>query len=223
MSRKAISDMLITCKSAAYNLAETNELREDTLKAGHDCAKDFRQLLIAILDGNGAADMKQTLPIISRKIAHSVTELVNLAKRLKGNISASWPNSGLLQAFPFTGSDWVDPNDPTVIAEKELLGAAASIDAAAEKLANLRPRQNIKVRNCTFVSFSFSSGSRFASRYKICLIFLVVDSKAPRSQTYYYRDNALIDHNHNRLSSCETRGLTHAIVIALSVFTGPRP
>ncbi|ERL88737.1 hypothetical protein D910_06119, partial [Dendroctonus ponderosae] len=136
MSRKAISDMLITCKSAAYNLAETNELREDTLRAGHDCAKDFRQLLIAILDGNGAADMKQTLPIISRKIAHSVTELVNLAKRLKG-------------------SDWVDPNDPTVIAEKELLGAAASIDAAAEKLANLRPRQNIKVQdpNMEFMNF----------------------------------------------------------------------
>lgn len=43
------------------------------------------------------------------------------------------------------GSEWVDPEDPTVIAENELLGAAASIDAAAKKLASLRPRQNIKV------------------------------------------------------------------------------
>lgn len=41
----------------------------------------------------------------------------------------------------------MDPEDPTVIAENELLGAAASIDAAAKKLANLRPRQNIKVNN----------------------------------------------------------------------------
>lgn len=41
----------------------------------------------------------------------------------------------------------MDPEDPTVIAENELLGAAASIDAAAKKLANLRPRQNIKVIN----------------------------------------------------------------------------
>lgn len=43
------------------------------------------------------------------------------------------------------GSDWVDPDDPTVIAENELLGAAASIDAAAKKLASLRPRKNVKV------------------------------------------------------------------------------
>lgn len=41
----------------------------------------------------------------------------------------------------------MDPEDPTVIAENELLGAAASIDAAAKKLASLRPRQNIKVNN----------------------------------------------------------------------------
>lgn len=46
----------------------------------------------------------------------------------------------------FIGSDWVDPDDPTVIAENELLGAAASIDAAAKKLASLRPRKSIKVR-----------------------------------------------------------------------------
>lgn len=41
------------------------------------------------------------------------------------------------------GSDWVDPDDPTVIAENELLGAAASIDAAAKKLAALKPRKSI--------------------------------------------------------------------------------
>jgi talin len=43
------------------------------------------------------------------------------------------------------GTDWVDPDDPTVIAENELLGAAASIDAAAKKLASLRPRRSIQV------------------------------------------------------------------------------
>lgn len=75
---------------------------------------------------SGSPDVKHTLPMISRRIAQSVTELVSVAKRLKG-------------------SDWVDPEDPTVIAENELLGAAASIEAAARKLANLRPRQHIKV------------------------------------------------------------------------------
>jgi talin len=43
------------------------------------------------------------------------------------------------------GTDWVDPDDPTVIAENELLGAAASIDAAAKKLASLRPRRSVQV------------------------------------------------------------------------------
>lgn len=72
------------------------------------------------------AEAKHKLPPISRKIAQSVTELVAVAEILKG-------------------TDWVDPDDPTVIAENELLGAAASIDAAAKKLASLRPRKNIKV------------------------------------------------------------------------------
>ena len=43
------------------------------------------------------------------------------------------------------GSDWVNPEDPNVIAENELLGAAASIEAAARKLAELKPRARPKV------------------------------------------------------------------------------
>lgn len=44
-----------------------------------------------------------------------------------------------------SGSEWVDPEDPTVIAETELLGAAASIEAAAKKLEQLKPRAKPKV------------------------------------------------------------------------------
>ena len=43
------------------------------------------------------------------------------------------------------GADWVNPEDPNVIAENELLGAAASIEAAARKLAELKPRARPKV------------------------------------------------------------------------------
>ena len=39
----------------------------------------------------------------------------------------------------------MNPEDPNVIAENELLGAAASIEAAARKLAELKPRQRPKV------------------------------------------------------------------------------
>jgi len=45
----------------------------------------------------------------------------------------------------FIGADWVNPEDPNVIAENELLGAAASIEAAARKLAELKPRARPKV------------------------------------------------------------------------------
>ena len=44
------------------------------------------------------------------------------------------------------GSDWVNPEDPNVIAENELLGAAAAIEAAARKLAELKPKPRPKVR-----------------------------------------------------------------------------
>ncbi|XP_076242383.1 talin_middle and talin-RS domain-containing protein rhea isoform X2 [Calliopsis andreniformis] len=129
MGRKAISDMLTICKGAAYNCAETAELRDRTLQAGHDVAINYRELLQSILQiASRSGDAKHTLPQISRKIAQSVTELVAVAELLKGN-------------------DWVDPDDPTVIAENELLGAAASIDAAAKKLASLRPRRSIQEAN----------------------------------------------------------------------------
>ena len=42
------------------------------------------------------------------------------------------------------GADWVDPDDPMLIAENELLGAAESIDKAARKLASLKPRKEVK-------------------------------------------------------------------------------
>ncbi|EZA56621.1 talin-1 isoform X2 [Ooceraea biroi] len=129
MGRKSISDMLTICRSAAYSCAETAELRDRTLQAGHDVAINYRELLQAILQiSTRSSDAKHTLPAISRKIAQSVTELVAVAELLKG-------------------TDWVDPDDPTVIAENELLGAAASIDAAAKKLASLRPRRSIQEAN----------------------------------------------------------------------------
>lgn len=56
------------------------------------------------------------------------------------------------------GSEWVDPDDPTAIAEAELLGAANSIEAAAKKLSQLQPRKQPKVRQAWCVTCS-SAGS----------------------------------------------------------------
>ena len=56
-----------------------------------------------------------------------------------------WPN--------FLGSDWIDPNDPTHIAETQLLTAANQIEAAAKRLSALKPR--IQPVRITFDSFVF--------------------------------------------------------------------
>ena len=56
-------------------------------------------------------------------------------------------------ALIISGHDWEDPDDPTVIAENELMGAANSIDAAARKLMALRPRrveQKVKF-SCSYI------------------------------------------------------------------------
>lgn len=54
------------------------------------------------------------------------------------------------------GTEWVDPEDPTVIAETELLGAAASIEAAAKKLEQLKPRAKPRVMHMLYVLFKDS-------------------------------------------------------------------
>ncbi|MEQ2179168.1 Talin-2 [Goodea atripinnis] len=71
------------------------------------------------------AEQKQHLAACSKRVAGAVTELIQTAEAMKG-------------------TEWVDPEDPTVIAETELLGAAASIEAAAKKLEQLKPRAKPK-------------------------------------------------------------------------------
>lgn len=70
------------------NSADSEELRKRTLQAGHDVAVQYRELLQTVLHiqsrPGGAADAKQSLPPISRRIAQCVTELVTSAELLKG-------------------------------------------------------------------------------------------------------------------------------------------
>lgn len=123
LGRRSISEMLAVCRSVAWTCAETPDLRQRTLDAGAAVASSYKELLEGVLRGCNADERMH----LSRQVAKFVTDLVAMAQLLKG-------------------SDWVDPEDPTVIAENELLGAAASIDAAARKLANLRPRRQLEAK-----------------------------------------------------------------------------
>ncbi|CAK1592968.1 unnamed protein product [Parnassius mnemosyne] len=120
LGRKTVVDMMQAAKGAAH-AAESAELRARTLETTRAAGSAFRALLQAVLAAPGGAARAQ-LPDLSRSVARAVADMLAVAELLKG-------------------SEWVDPEDPTVIAEAELLGAAASIDAAARKLDALRPRK----------------------------------------------------------------------------------
>ncbi|KAM4743629.1 talin-2a isoform 1-T1 [Anableps anableps] len=127
LSRKAISDMLTTCKQAAYHPEVNEEVKNRALMFGAECTTGYIDLLeqVLLVMQKPTAEQKQHLAACSKRVAGAVTELIQTAEAMKG-------------------SEWVDPEDPTVIAETELLGAAASIEAAAKKLEQLKPRAKPK-------------------------------------------------------------------------------
>ncbi|XP_041794163.1 talin-2 isoform X2 [Chelmon rostratus] len=127
LSRKAISDMLTTCKQAAFHPEVSEELRSKALQYSSECTTGYINLLEQVLQvlQKPMSEQKQQLVVHSKHVAACVTELVQTAEAMKG-------------------SECVDPEDPTVIAETELLGAAASIEAAAKKLEQLKPRAKPK-------------------------------------------------------------------------------
>uniref|UniRef100_A0A4W5KWM5 Talin 1 n=1 Tax=Hucho hucho TaxID=62062 RepID=A0A4W5KWM5_9TELE len=127
LSRRAIADMLHSCKQAAYHPEVSKEVQSRALRYGNECAVGYLGLLehVLVIIQKPSHELKQQLANYSKRVAGSVTELIQAAEAMKG-------------------TEWVDPEDPTVIAENELLGAAAAIEAAARKLELLRPRTKPK-------------------------------------------------------------------------------
>uniref|UniRef100_A0AAY4DRD1 Talin 1 n=1 Tax=Denticeps clupeoides TaxID=299321 RepID=A0AAY4DRD1_9TELE len=128
LSRRAIADMLHSCKQAAYHPEVNKEVQSRALRYGKECASGYLGLLehVLVIIQKPTHELKQQLANYSKRVAGSVTELIQAAEAMKG-------------------TEWVDPEDPTVIAENELLGAAAAIEAAAKKLEQLKPRAKPKV------------------------------------------------------------------------------
>uniref|UniRef100_A0A7M5V5A6 Talin n=1 Tax=Clytia hemisphaerica TaxID=252671 RepID=A0A7M5V5A6_9CNID len=126
IGRRYCTELLVVVKAAAFN-AESESIKVATIVKGRDAAQAYCEVLdhVASVIVHPTPQKKQHLTVLSKKVAHSVGELVKSAEDLKG-------------------SDWVNPEDPNVIAENELLGAAASIEAAARKLAELKPRARPK-------------------------------------------------------------------------------
>lgn len=127
LSRKAVSDMLTACKQASFYPDVSEEVRARALRYGTECTLGYLDLLehVLVILQKPTPELKHQLAAFSKRVAGAVTELIQAAEAMKG-------------------TEWVDPEDPTVIAETELLGAAASIEAAAKKLEQLKPRAKPK-------------------------------------------------------------------------------
>ncbi|XP_006831638.1 PREDICTED: talin-2 [Chrysochloris asiatica] len=127
LSRKAVSDMLMACKQASFHPDVSEEVCTRALRYGTECTLGYLDLLehVLVILQKPTPELKHQLSAFSKRVAGAVTELIQAAEAMKG-------------------TEWVDPEDPTVIAETELLGAAASIEAAAKKLEQLKPRAKPK-------------------------------------------------------------------------------
>ncbi|XP_076439084.1 talin-1-like isoform X2 [Babylonia areolata] len=145
LGRKCIFELFGVIKGAAAT-AETAEIKKRALNAGRNAAIVYRELLETVhqVVMRPTPEGRQNLALVSRKVANAVTELVQSAEIIKDCQPRIHPllfPRGFASPPFFTGSEWVDPDDPTVIAENELLSAASSIEAAAKKLSQLKPRQ----------------------------------------------------------------------------------
>lgn len=124
---KKMVDLLRGCKVAASMVAEPPK-RDSLLKSGKACTMTYLDLLkhVDATFANPTPEKKKQLLRLSEAVAKKVVDLTKEVEALKGE-------------------DWVNPNDPAVIAENELLKAAASIEAAARKLEELQPRREVTV------------------------------------------------------------------------------
>ena len=133
MGRKAVSDLLYVCRNVRVGGGEKPQFqRKQILTSGLNCVIFYKELLDSILntfnksENNNelgqSSQSKQGLIAYSKNVANSVADIIRLAESLKD------------------ADDWIDPEDPAVIAENELLGAADTIESAANKLARLKPR-----------------------------------------------------------------------------------
>ncbi|KAI8851508.1 hypothetical protein BC829DRAFT_488095 [Chytridium lagenaria] len=123
--RKQVGDLARAGKAAIDKAPE--EKRTEMISAVRRAALSIRGLLSGVktvVESNTPAT-KSNVQAMAREVVVSINEVVTAAEVL----------------IP---GGYVDPNDPNVIAERELLNAASAIEAASRKLAALRPPERVK-------------------------------------------------------------------------------
>ena len=125
-ARKHVEDLLRTSKAALANAPKEKRAAIDSA-----CAKSA-EMVVSLLKTVKAQQTSSTpatkaeVQKSAKVVAESVNKVVEAANQL-------------------VPTGYVDPNDPNVIAERELLAAASSIEAAARKLAQMKPREDARL------------------------------------------------------------------------------
>ena len=100
--------------------------KEESDEITLNLANEYKNLLNLILHGiNNNKDNSVDVSEAAKKIVMSSKEMTTLAEKLKGK-------------------NYVDPKDPMLEAENELLKAAQAIELAAQKLSELKPRNEVE-------------------------------------------------------------------------------
>jgi len=119
-ARKGVENLLRVGKAATANAPKDKQQdMHQSVKSSAASTKDLLEKLKILQEKNTPAN-KAEIQKAAKAVAETVAGVVKSA-------------GGLIP----TG--YIDPNDPNVIAERELLAAASSIEAAARKLAALQP------------------------------------------------------------------------------------
>ena len=99
-----------------------NNIKDEFFETTFNLASDFKNLLSLVLEEN--KEKHESMGEVSKKIVESSSHLIHLVEKVKGK-------------------HLVDPSDPLIIAETELLKSAQAIEAAAQKLALLKPKAEV--------------------------------------------------------------------------------
>jgi talin len=124
-TKKLVLDLMRVAKCC------TEKAPEDSRIQIHQAARNVADSISSLLSMIHSS--------IERPNAEKKAEIQAAAKNI-----ASAVNTAVEAAGEILPGGYVDPNDPSFVAERELLAAASSIEAAARKLATLKPPQEVK-------------------------------------------------------------------------------
>ncbi|KAM4689922.1 talin-1-like, partial [Rhinophrynus dorsalis] len=121
LSRRAIADMLRSCKEAAYHPEVSPDVRIRATRYGKECATGYLQLLdhVLVILQKPSPELKQQLAAYSKQVAGSVTELIQAAEAMKAPV----PFRLLVSSQPLSRSDASSPPSPCPVQTPRLLPA----------------------------------------------------------------------------------------------------